>query len=37
MAKQTLVPMAGIDWVYVLSVVTLALSVGAMCIILFAL
>ena len=28
--------MAGIDWTYVLSVVTLAISVVAMCILLFA-
>jgi hypothetical protein len=30
-------PMAGIDWTYVLSVITLAISIGAMCVILFAL
>jgi hypothetical protein len=28
--------MAGIDWTYVLSALTLALSVAAMCILLFA-
>ena len=28
--------MGGIDWTYLLSFVTLALSVGAMCILLFA-
>jgi hypothetical protein len=28
--------MAGIDWIYVLSVGTLVLSLGAMCILLFA-
>ena len=33
---RTLATMAGIDWIYVLSVGTLALSIGAMCILLFA-
>jgi len=28
--------MAGIDWIYVVAVGTLALSIGAMCILLFA-
>ena len=33
---RTLATMAAIDWIYVLSVGTLALSIGAMCILLFA-